>query len=68
MQSFWRPWGQACHILLFRFSVSQSRSRVFCQDFVACVNRPECQEHSAWQQFLRPFCQLSHATFIDIDR
>jgi hypothetical protein len=68
MQSFWRPWGQACHILLFRFSVSQSRSRVFCQDFVACVNRPECQEYSAWQQFLRPFCQLSHATFIDIDR
>ncbi|GDX93510.1 hypothetical protein LBMAG46_35190 [Planctomycetia bacterium] len=63
-----QPWGRAPSIVLFQISVSQLRTRAFCQDFAACVNRPECQEYSAWQQFEGPFCQLPHATFIDIDR
>jgi hypothetical protein len=63
-----QPWGRAPSIVLFPISVSQLRTRVFCLDFPACVNRPECQEYSAWQQFLGAFCQLPHATFIDIDR
>ncbi len=63
-----QPWGRAPSIVPFPISLSQLRTRVFCLDFPACVNRPECQEYSAWQQFLGAFCQLPHATFIDIDR